>query len=120
MLFLLNDHIVELEAPETHLRQRWRAMGCGDPYRMRAQEAIEFVREAVTQITRNGGQLQQEQIRDFASLIVAKTGANALILKPRADGALEPRLQDVPLLVLEAYQRGAANDSPRKPARAPA
>ncbi|MEO1641726.1 MAG: hypothetical protein AAFR74_00215 [Pseudomonadota bacterium] len=118
MLFLLNDQIAELDAPEAHLLRRWRSMGCGDPFQMRAQDAIEFVRDAVSAKLRSGARLDNLVLQDYAALIVAKTGANSLILKPRADGSLEPRLQDLPRLVLETYKRGAANDLLQQPARA--
>jgi len=47
---------------------------------------------------------------DIAALIIAKTGANSLIMKPTASGGVEPSLRDIPPLVLETYLRGAAND----------
>jgi len=31
MLFLLNDKVIEVNAPEAHLLERWRTIGCGDP-----------------------------------------------------------------------------------------
>ncbi len=52
----------------------------------------------------------EEAFVELAALIVAKTGANSLTFKPTASGALEPRLQDLPQLVLQTYLRGAAND----------
>lgn len=110
MLFLLNDRVVDIEIPEAHLQRRWRSMGCGDPHHLRAQDAIEFVRDAMSAKLRKGEQPSPETVRDYAALILSKTGANSLILKPRADGSLEPRLQDIPRMVLETYKRGAAND----------
>jgi len=110
MLFLLNDHIVELDMPEAHLRQRWRSIGCGDPHTLRAQDAIEFVGSRVCEAMRKSAALSPEELKDYAALIIAKTGANSLMLKPKSNGGLEPRLQDLPKLVLETYQRGAAND----------
>ncbi|MEL7230895.1 MAG: hypothetical protein AAGJ85_00110 [Pseudomonadota bacterium] len=107
MLFLLNDHIVELDVPEAHLNRRWRAIGCGHPNDLRAQDAIEFVARAMSDARRSGKALDMLAIKDFAALIVTKTGANSLILRSRADGSMEPRLQDLPRLVLETYQRGA-------------
>ena len=118
MLFLLNDRIVEIELPEAHLQRRWRSMGCGDPHHMRAQEAIEFVRDAMSVSLRKREQPSPEILRDYAALILSKTGANSLILRPRADGSLEPRLQDIPLMVLETYKRGAANDEAQTRQRA--
>lgn len=111
MLFLLNTDIVELNEPEAHLSRRWRVIGCGDPNTMRAQDAIEFVRCAVSDARAAGYKPNRTQLEDYAALISMKTGANSLLLKPRADGSLEARLQDVPQLVLETYQRGAANQA---------
>lgn len=100
MLFLLNDKVIEVNAPEAHLLERWRTIGCGDPRQMRAHDAVEFV----------AARHEDLQSMDIAALIIAKTGANSLMLKPTASGGVEPRLRDIPPLVLETYQRGAAND----------
>lgn len=100
MLFLLNDKVIEVNAPEAHLLERWRTIGCGDPRQMRAHDAVEFVAERHEDL----------QSMDIAALIISKTGANSLMLKPTASGGVEPRLRDIPPLVLETYQRGAAND----------
>lgn len=116
MLFLLNTTIVELPVPELHLRQRWRGMGCGDPASLRAQDAISFVTERLVDLHRSSRALDNETAQDLASLVIAKTGANSLTLKPTASGRFEPRLRDMPKLVLETYARGAANDQGSKPA----
>lgn len=110
MLFLLNDKVIEVKAPEVHLLERWRTIGCGDPRQLRAQDAVAFAairyRDTIEEIPDPDPLL----FADIAALIIAKTGANSLILKPTASGEVEPRLRDVPPLVLETYQRGAAND----------
>lgn len=114
MLFLLNDKVIEIDAPEAHLMHRRREIGCGDPRQLRAQQAVEA---AVQRYAGMGGSddVDASMIqRDIAALIIAKTGANSLILKPNAAGGFEPRLRDVPPLVLETYQRGAANDRGRR------
>ncbi len=108
MLFLLNDKVIELKTPEAHLLQRWREIGCGDPRILRAQDAVDFAVQRFQSLPL--GAEDEIVFRDIAALIVAKTGANCLILKPTASGDYEPRLRDVPHLVLETYQRGAAND----------
>ena len=100
MLFLLNDKVIEVNAPEAHLLERWRTIGCGDPRQMRAHDAVEFV----------AARYEDLPPMDVAALIISKTGANSLMLKPTASGGVEPRLRDIPPLVLETYQRGAAND----------
>lgn len=110
MLFLLNDKVIEITAPEAHLMQRWRDIGCGDPRVLRAQSAVEF---AVQHFSSHHAMPVSDLgliEKDIAALIIAKTGANSLILKPNPAGGFEPRLRDVPPLVLETYQRGAAND----------
>jgi len=106
MLFLLNDTLVEVPVPEARLQSRWRRMGCGDPTTLMASEAINFVREKVHEIQARREPLEKDQCEDFASLIIATTGANCLILKPTASGELEPRLRDLPRPVLETYKRG--------------
>lgn len=114
MLFLLNDTVIEIDAPEAHLMQRWRAIGCGDPRQLRAQQAVEAAVNHFAQLnTSDENEVCLGRI-DIAALIIAKTGANSLILKPNAAGSFEPRLRDVPALVLETYLRGAANDRGRQ------
>ena len=110
MLFLLNDTVIEIDAPEAHLMQRWRAIGCGDPRQLRAQQAVAFAVERFADL--DAANLEEQDLvrLDIAALVIAKTGANSLILKPNAGGGYEPRLRDIPVLVLETYQRGAAND----------
>ncbi len=110
MLFLLNETIISVAVPEVHLQQRWKTMGCGDPRTMRMQDAVSFVQARVQAAQEKHLELEVDTLRDYAALIISKTGANCLILKPTASGALEPRLRDVPAMVLETYQRGAAND----------
>ena len=110
MLFLLNDTVIEIDAPEAHLMQRWRAIGCGDPRQLRAQQAIECAIDRYVALAKATPDDQMLGQFDIAALVIAKTGANSLILTPTASGDLEPRLRDVPPLVLEAYLRGAAND----------
>ena len=110
MLFLLNDRVIEVNAPEAHLLERWRTIGCGDPRQMRAHDAVEFVATHHKDLLSMDADQNDIAYLDIAALIIAKTGANSLILKPTASGGVEPRLRDVPPLVLETYLRGAAND----------
>ena len=42
MRFLLNNHIVEIEAPEWHLDRYWKRLGCGDPAVLTAEQAVQF------------------------------------------------------------------------------
>ena len=110
MLFLLNDTVIEIDAPEAHLMQRWRTIGCGDPRQLRAQQAIEVAIAHFVGLSTASPEEASLRKTDIAALVIAKTGANSLILKPNAAGGYEPRLRDVPPLVLETYLRGAAND----------
>jgi hypothetical protein len=110
MLFLLNDTVIEIDAPEAHLMQRWRAIGCGDPRQLRAQQAVTCAVERFASLKHANSEERTLGQFYIAALIVSKTGANSLILKPNAAGGYEPRLRDVPALVLETYMRGAAND----------
>lgn len=110
MLFLLNDQVIEVKAPEAHLLQRWRDIGCGDPRQLRAQDAVKVATEQFASLPATNVDHDPVLLADIASLIIAKTGANSLILKPTASGGFEPRLRDIPPLVLETYLRGAAND----------
>lgn len=111
MLFLLNDRITDVAVPEMHLQQRWRDMGCGDPYRMKAQDAIEFAESRIAHHLFSQTSMDDDEVRDLAAMIIAKTGANCFILKPTPSGEFEPRLQHMPTMVLETYMRGAANDA---------
>ncbi|MEL6694149.1 MAG: hypothetical protein AAFQ12_14120 [Pseudomonadota bacterium] len=110
MLFLLNDKVIEVNAPEAHLLERWRTIGCGDPRQMRAHDAVEFAATCHKDLLAVETDPDSVLFLDIAALIIAKTGANSLILKPTASGGVEPRLRDIPPLVLETYLRGAAND----------
>ena len=114
MLFLLNDKVIEIETPEARIMGRWREIGCGDPRQLRAHEAVEFVKTQFQAMSKTARIENEDALKDFAALIVAKTGANSLILKPTASGDLEPHLKDVPPIVLETYLRGAANDQDRR------
>ena len=114
MLFLLNDRVIEIDTPEARGIGRWREIGCGDPRQLRAHEAVDFVKSKVQSLAHPLPADDSELLKDLAALIVAKTGANSLILKPTASGDMEPHLKDVPALVLETYLRGAANDQDKR------
>lgn len=114
MLFLLNDRVMDIETPEARVLGRWRDMGCGDPRQLRAHEAVEFVKAKLTPSDRVDEPVDDETLKDLAALVISKTGANSLILKPTPAGDFELRLQDVPPLVLETYRRGAANDQDQR------
>ena len=48
MLFLLNRTIVDVDTPEHYLAQNWRRIGCGDPVRLMADDAVKFATMAVS------------------------------------------------------------------------
>jgi len=110
MLFLLNDRVIEIEAPEVRVMTRWRELGCGDPRQLRAHDAIEFVKMKLQPLIGNTIAADADLLMDLAALVISKTGANSLVLMPTAGGQFEARLRDVPPLVLETFQAGAAND----------
>ena len=91
MLFLLNDQVIEITSPEAHLLQRWRDIGCGDARQLRAQDAVATATKIYTQLSLDEFQEADLYYLDIAALIIAKTGANILVLKPTADGGFEPR-----------------------------
>ncbi len=110
MLFLLNDTVIEIEAPEARVLARWREMGCGDPRKLRASDAVEFVKQALHPWIGQTSAADGELLKNLGALIISKTGANSLILMPTPGGLFEARLKHVPQLVLETFQAGAAND----------
>ena len=103
MLFLLNDRIVDIALPEMHLERRWQRIGCGSPYAMRPHEVVDFVRSRLAAEPH----LSIDLARDLASLIIARTGANSLIIRHRLDGSSEPMLRLIPAPVLEVFARGS-------------
>jgi hypothetical protein len=110
MLFLLNDQIVDIEAPEIHLSKSWKALGCGDPMGMRAREALEFASRMVAVHVQEAMPLSAELVRDLGSLIIAKTGANAALFPVYGKVMGEPRLTILPESILASLkERHAAN-----------
>lgn len=104
MLFLLNDQIIEIESPEIHLSSRWKSIGCGEPYALMARDAIDFVRAVVDEHAKQGMALDTLLSQDLASLIVAKTGANAILFINQASGTSETRLTMIPDAVLQTLR----------------
>ncbi len=110
MLFLLNDQIAEIPVPEIHLAKRWKMLGCGDPYGMRAREALDFASRVVAAHVEDGVKLEQGLVEDLAALIIAKTGANAALF-PVIEGRIaEPRLTILPETILGALRERQAHD----------
>ncbi len=106
MLFLLNDRIVDVALPEMHLERRWRRLGCGEPYGLRADQAVDFVQARLEQSRNLNLPLSEEEACDLAALIIARTGANSFTLRQHRDGQSQPVLQCVPAPVLSAFARG--------------
>lgn len=107
MLFLLNDRIVDVALPEMHLERRWKRLGCGAPYALRAEEAVGFVQARIEQARALRRRMSEEEACDLASLIIARTGANSFILRYGPDGRGLPELHLYPAPVLEAFAIGA-------------
>ena len=96
MLFLLNDQIIDVEAPEARLVRRWKTLGCGDPRSLMARDALDFAKAVIHSHTANKSPMDNELKGDLASLIIAKTGANAALFLSIG----EPRLTLLPESIL--------------------
>lgn len=100
MLFLLNDQIIDVEAPEARLVRRWKTLGCGDPRSLMARDALEFAKAVIDSHRSSDSKMDNELIGDLASLIIAKTGANAALFLSTG----EPRLTLLPSNILATLQ----------------
>ena len=96
MLFLLNDRIVDVDAPEARLARRWKTLGCGDPRAMMARDALDFAKAVIASHRANEMVLEADLADDLAALIIAKTGANAALFVSNG----EPRLTLLPESIL--------------------
>lgn len=110
MLFLFNATIFEVEFPEIRLANGWRSLGCGDPAAMRGSHALDFVRAVMESHAREGLEIDRDLQMDLASLLIAKTGANAAIFVPLPGGGIEPRLTQLPPRVLQTLRSEADGD----------
>lgn len=104
MLFLFNDTIIEVDAPEIHLLRRAKYLGCDDPHHLRARDAIELATAAVSACLAEDRLPGAALIADLAALIIAKTGANAALFPIHGTIAGEPRLTILPESILEALR----------------
>ena len=109
MLFLLNDRIVDVEAPEVHLSSRWKSIGCGEPFSLMARDAIEFVRAVVDEHRKQAMEIDTLLAQDLAALIIAKTGANAILFVRLEGKPSETRLTMIPENVLGALKERIDN-----------
>jgi hypothetical protein len=113
MLFLLNDTIIEIDAPEIHLLKRSAAFGGRDVHGLRAREALDLAREKFAQSLGKTSGPQHDILADIAALIISKTGANAALFPVSGHSVAEPRVAALPEPVLEALQsRLAAGAEP--------
>jgi hypothetical protein len=79
MLFLLNRTIVNVDNPEHYLAQNWRRIGCGDPIRLIANDAVKFATMVYHEHISEGMALEAQTLKDIAALLITKTGANAAV-----------------------------------------
>lgn len=79
MLFLFNKTIVEVLSPELYLAKNWRRIGCGDPVRIMAGDAVNFATMVVNEHMEEGIDIDLQTQQDIAALLIAKTGANAAL-----------------------------------------
>ncbi len=114
MLFLLNEFVTEIEAPELRLLKRGPALGFEDIHSMRAREAIELARSRLQACHDDGAVPDLSLVADLAALIISKTGANAALFPVHEGRVSEPRLTILPESILEAVRsrlaEGAAPD----------
>ncbi|KCZ93743.1 hypothetical protein [Hyphomonas johnsonii] len=110
MLFLLNDRIAEIDIPEIHLSKCWKTLGCGDPYGLRARDALDFATRVITQHVADNLPLEPELVEDLGSLIIAKTGANAALFPVQGNAVGEPRLTILPEAILRSLQQRAEEE----------
>ena len=99
MLFLLNEFVTEIEAPELRLLKRGPVLGFEDAHAMRARDAIEFARDKLQACLDENIQPDEAMVADLAALIIAKTGANAALFPVH-----EPPLTILPESILEAVR----------------
>ncbi len=96
MLFLLNDKIIEVDAPELHLSRHWKRLGCGEPTAMCASDAVDFSVMVINAHLMDGVELDMDVQRDLSALLIAKTGANAALF----NGTNSAKLNVLPEAVL--------------------
>ena len=110
MLFLMNDQITGIDIPEMHLSKRWKSLGCGDPYGMRARDALEFVSRVMAEHVKEGIRLEESLLQDLGALIIAKTGANAALFPIFGHTVGEPRLTILPETILASLKERMSHE----------
>lgn len=101
VLFLLNDVVTEIEAPEMRLLVRGANLG-GDVQGLTPREAMNLVRTRLQAVHDRGAVPERALIDDLAALIIAKTGANAALFPVHEGRVAEARLTILPEAILEA------------------
>jgi len=96
MLFLLNNQIIEIDAPELHLSRYWKRIGCGEPTALRASDAVDFAIMVMNAHVDEGIELEETVLQDLAALLISKTGANAALF----NGSQSAKLNVLPEAVL--------------------
>lgn len=104
MLFLLNETVTQIEAPELRLLKRGPALGLQDIHAIRARDAIEYARARLQDCHDQAAMPDPALLADLAALIIAKTGANAALFPLQAGRVSEPRLTILPESILEAVR----------------
>ena len=107
MLFLLNDQIIEIDSPEARLNMRWHALGCTAPDQLRARDAIDFATRIMDDLFVKNASPDADMATDLAALIIARTGANAILFARPQPGRTEPRLTVLPEPILETLRTRA-------------
>lgn len=103
MLFLLNDIVTEIEAPEMRLLIREAVFG-GDVQALRPREAMEIARGRLQALHDRGQVPDQTMVDDLAALIISKTGANAALFPVHEGRVAEARLTILPEAILESVR----------------
>lgn len=104
MLFLLNDVVTEIEAPEMRLLTRRAVLG-DDVLSLRPREAMERVRLKLQGVHDRGEVPERALIEDLAALIISRTGANAALFPVHDGRVAEARLTILPESILEAVRQ---------------
>ncbi|MFN4024048.1 MAG: hypothetical protein ACK4MQ_04395 [Hyphomonas sp.] len=103
MLFLLNDIVTRIDAPEMRLIVRASAFAA-DVHALRPREAMDLVRGKLQAVHDRGQVPDRATIDDLAALIIAKTGANAALFPVHEGRVAEARLTILPEAILEAVR----------------
>ncbi len=109
MLFLLNDVVTEIEAPEMRLLVRGGSLG-DDIQGLSPRETMERVRARLQAIHDRGQIPDRATVDDLAALIIARTGANAALFPVHEGRVAEARLTILPEAILEAVRARLAED----------